>query len=98
MPETNGEHTQHEPGRSEEEPQSFDTPGILVRLAELEEIAMVAARDTRRGLDAQLHAVCTAHRLLLDRLMAIDLRDLQAGQRFLEGVMARNRAKPNDFD
>ena len=49
---------------------SFDVPGILIRLAELEEIAFRRPAKTTRGLESQLMAVQVAHKLLIDRLVA----------------------------
>lgn len=81
-----------------EMPVVMDLPATLVRLAEIEGLVMDMARDRSRGPDAQLMALQVAHRLLLNRVQVIEMRDLQQAQRSFERHLAHEKAEREPWE
>lgn len=81
-----------------ETPVVMDLPATLVRLAEIEALVMRMARDVSRGPDAQLMALQIAHRLLLNRVQVIEMRDVQQAQRALERRLSLDHAEREPWE
>jgi hypothetical protein len=72
---------------------SVEPPALLIKCLELEDLVVKLAKNISGGPDVQVHCAMIAHKMLLARYAAMQLRDFESMLKLVEAAASREAGK-----